>query len=316
MLHFLQFKVDFKFKFQIGKTNITTDSLEKFKEASYLLQQQTVKKAISYTINSLLGTNGISESHKNKVPCSITSKFDNQQGGNRRCNLDNESSSSMKKRSSKTTDSPPIFELNIQDQNSFLRHLLDSSDPIPSTIPSPEVPNSVENLIADKAKSNSDISSSLSCPDALSKYKRKSPKQNNVELKRAHLNKCDSNGTTIYNMPEPVKPKASHKRVQGDINPLGFPTPDTAFHRQNACTLRSPFLPMYGKTQVTDEYPGPSSTSNCETALNLCQREQRTANQQIIDLSYSAMDREFINSGSNKEMDVYSDNGNFIKQIN
>lgn len=98
------------------------------------IQQQTVSKAISYTINSLLGTgSGAGDSSASMSARRIEHK-DNK--------VTKEALSGhipppyQKQRERNSMHSPSIRNTNSQrpdqDQKSFLRHLLDTSDPIPS----------------------------------------------------------------------------------------------------------------------------------------------------------------------------------------
>jgi len=133
---FLNSQVTYPINSAMSLSSIPLQQQEKF------LQQQTMSKAISYTINSLLS---------NPTPC------ENALGGSNKKsllkpNLDAIHSYSEKKlnsvngnRFSKSKSTPSSQQLkndlpqgscNLKsdnDQNSFLRHLLDTSDPIPTS---------------------------------------------------------------------------------------------------------------------------------------------------------------------------------------
>lgn len=94
------------------------------------LQQQTVSKAISYTINSLLGTGSIT----GDVPIKAKESTSHKLGKESLCG---HKSSPYQNQRDIVRNSTTIRNANSHrpenDQKSFLRHLLDTSDPIPST---------------------------------------------------------------------------------------------------------------------------------------------------------------------------------------
>ena len=260
-------------------------------EEQQQFQQHAMSKAISYTINSLLGNgnSSIISNHNESRKASREVKKD--KGSRSKSSLSNQSSDSG---ASLSTVPASLFGIAEQDQNSFLRHLLDTSDPIPSSSASSSSPPSTSKLLERSAINPSNKSKSSST----SSKSKKSTKLRNSNLTPSISSNSHSNISSRGTRADPVSkvvpatpvssssaptqlspynyllhPQRLHHEVI-NYTPPTFPHPP--YSHPSLPLLPPNFIPNVGTHPYLGHLTPPNFPTpvhyNGETALNLSQR--------------------------------------------